>query len=1046
MKRGILASVIVFVYLLSGLAPGRARVIRPEFDPPGVKLLASNATGALLEFSAPEAYILRETLADGAALLKLSGADLSAEPGKPRLPLISTLVGVPPDSDIDFEIIDSEQVVLFEQLKIKTAPFPVPIEEDFTPGGWIERPEEMSTQEISNGNLYPNLPIRLAPPAWMRDQRLVRIDFSPAQVLLNENRVLWQSRLLLRINFLDSGDQENQTRSRPENRNDPFDFVLKGALLNYDAAQHWRGSPATGDRTIDEQGSDSNEPETPRVVQPRYRIAVTKDGLYRLTYQDLKLAGVPVDSVNLTMLKMASQGQEVNYYYQDSQKDGIFNQGDGLVFYGQKYYGDRMAQRYANENAEWYTFNRQLPDGSIQPWKPEMNATMLEKYTDVNVYWLTVDGSIPGTTSNESRAVVDPTTAALMQRQLNTSQRVYLPLLNKAGVAQSYTHIAHVEESHKWKTTLFAGEETWFWEEITTNANTTRTYPINLSSVSQQGTAIVRGEIVAATSNSSASPDHHIQLFLNDPGQTQPVIDAVWDGKSRYRFEGQVAQSRLVEGQNQLDLNVILPPASVAEDLFVDWFEIEYQRRFVAVENQLTFQAGGSGNWSYEIQGFNASGVQVFDISDAVHPQKINGVSESGGTARFRITHAAGAKFIAGIPQDILAENILAYTPPDISQPVDYVIIAPSEFIVSAQILADYRSGQGLTSRAITLQDLYNEFNDGILNPIAIKNFLKYTANTWGMPPQYVLLVGDGHWNFKGYSDYDAPAIYMPPNLAWVDPWQGEVDSANLLATVIGNDPLPDVMIGRLPVNSSAELQNVINKIIDYENIPFSDWQYHLLFVADDTPDDAGDFVAQSNQIISDYISGNYIADKVYLDDFKDTETCNLQPGDPTYKCPAATAAIVNDLNQVGALIVNYDGHGAINYWADEQIFMNQDIAILSNGDRLPIMLSMTCLDGYWIYPNLASAEKTGPSLIEEMVRASQKGAVAAFSPTGLGLGTGHNALQRGFYDALFKNGVTVLGGAAQAAKLNLYGTGHYFDLLHTFTVFGDPALQIPIQ
>ncbi|MEJ2265939.1 MAG: C25 family cysteine peptidase [Anaerolineales bacterium] len=302
------------------------------------------------------------------------------------------------------------------------------------------------------------------------------------------------------------------------------------------------------------------------------------------------------------------------------------------------------------------------------------------------------------------------------------------------------------------------------------------------------------------------------------------------------------------------------------------------------------------------------------------------------------------------------------------------------------------------------MQDLYNEFNYGIFNPIAIKNFLAYTLAVWQKAPTYVLLVGDGHWNFKGYQsnnpkvDYSSPTpVYMPPNLAWVDPWQGEVDSANLLAAVVGTDPFPDLNIARLPVNSVAELNIVIQKIMEYENSPLDDWQYNLVFAADND-DPAGDFKSLADGIINDIVPSAYRAIRIYLE----------------YLGSAALAnqSLKQALNVSGAALLNYIGHAAIDGWANEDIFINSDIQDLNNGSMLPVVLSMDCLDGYWLYPSQSS-------LIEELLRAENKGAVSTFSPTGLGVAT--------------------------AAKLSLYASGSNYDLLHTFTVFGDPALRMHI-
>jgi hypothetical protein len=79
---------------------------------------------------------------------------------------------------------------------------------------------------------------------------------------------------------------------------------------------------------------------------------------------------------------------------------------------------------------------------------------------------------------------------------------------------------------------------------------------------------------------------------------------------------------------------------------------------------------------------------------------------------------------------------------------------------------------------------------------------------------------------------------------------------------------------------------------------------------------------------------------------------------------------------------------------------------------------------------------------VEELLRAENKGIVAAFSPNGLGVSTGHDYLQRGFYDEMFKGTDWVLGEAALAGKVALYSSHPaYVDLVQTYTIFGDPAL-----
>jgi hypothetical protein len=171
--------------------------------------------------------------------------------------------------------------------------------------------------------------------------------------------------------------------------------------------------------------------------------------------------------------------------------------------------------------------------------------------------------------------------------------------------------------------------------------------------------------------------------------------------------------------------------------------------------------------------------------------------------------------------------------------------------------------------------------------------------------------------------------------------------------------------------------------------------------------------------------------DRIYLDDY---------PG-----ATEAREAITSTLNITGALFLNYIGHGSVERWAHEKIFRNEDVGSLTNIGQLPVVLSMTCLDGYWIYPTQAfnGNPTKRVSLVETLLWSSTGGAVSTFSATGLGVATAHDVLHSGFYQSVFQDDELVFGAATLTAKLMLYATGNNLDLIQTFTVFGDPALRL---
>ena len=966
----------------------------------GLRLLLSNEQGVIIALDTP-AYQLEARRFTSGLFQKLSVPGYSATTlaGEPQLPLMSAMIGVPADAQVTLHILEDEAISVKGNFNLLPAPHNLPAAEDFQLPVLAYEPK---VEIYAGRDPYPLSPVRIAEDGWLRDQRIVRVEIYPFQYKPASGSLLWHRYLRVEVRFAGQGRGGTGEAERG-GAEEGFEAVLRRSLLNYEVAKAWRDIPKS---TIPHLQSDS----------VLYKITVDHDGLYRLSYADLQAAGVPLDDLDPRQLHLTSQGEDVAIYV-FGEEDGKFDVEDYLAFYGRKFSGELLAQKYSAEDDYWMTYWRQLPDGSFTVWQPQFNAIMLEKYTDENVYWLSVE-AFPGL----RMATVDGAPH------------------DTAPVPEFYTTTVHAEQSHEWYTYNFSSEDTWYWDRI---QNTTqRTYPITLTApASVEFTATLRAELAARTSSSTYNPDHHTLFYFNS--QTEPIHDALWDGLSRYPLEVSLSQSDLLAGENQLKLSVVFDayPAQVTDWIYFDWFEIEYARLFQAEDDQLTFAFDELGTTrQYQPDNFVSPAVEIYEITDPLKPVRVLNPRVGGGEAAFEGMHPGRATYFAiGVGAFQTPKKVSAFQPADFSPSADYIFITHHDFLTDTRTLANYRAAQGFSTLVVDVAELYDTFNYGIFHPIAIKNFLAYAFSTWETPPTYVLLVGDGNWNFKNYDSLFSPGLYtspyptfMPPNLAFVDPVQGEVETANLLAAVIGDDILPDVFIGRLPVNTTVELQAVIAKIIAYESAPPQDWQRRFLFIADN-PDEAGDFIALAEGLIGDYFAPPWIADRIFsLQEYINSGECILYG----YRCWLTNQEIMAALNSDSALIVNYIGHASNNRWAHESIFINSDIASLTNGDRLPVVLSMDCLDGYWVHPSVTA-------LMEDMLRSADKGAVATFSPTGLGVATGHDALQRGFYEALLQDGMTRLGPLTLAGKIALFEANAYPDLIQTYTIFGDPALNL---
>jgi hypothetical protein len=290
-----------------------------------------------------------------------------------------------------------------------------------------------------------------------------------------------------------------------------------------------------------------------------------------------------------------------------------------------------------------------------------------------------------------------------------------------------------------------------------------------------------------------------------------------------------------------------------------------------------------------------------------------------------------------------------------------------------------------------------------------------------------VLLVGDGTSDPKQYLT-DSAKTFIPPYLAVVDPWAGETAADNRYVTLIGDDNLPEMLIGRLPVNSLEETQIVVNKIVSYAANPVDDqWNRNSLFVADDSKND-------------DNFPG-----------ISDSIATTVPPSEDVrrlYSTPPDTAAndylhafhwqLLSQWNQ-GASLVVYTGHSSIQQWAAEDFIHVNDIDFLNNGGKLPVLLEMTCFTSSFQVPGFNTFDET-------FLRYPSGGIVAAWGPTGLGVSTGHELLAKGFLSAVFQEKTATLGEAALAGKLNLVAEGSTAtDLIDTFTLLGDPAVPLDL-
>jgi hypothetical protein len=480
---------------------------------------------------------------------------------------------------------------------------------------------------------------------------------------------------------------------------------------------------------------------------------------------------------------------------------------------------------------------------------------------------------------------------------------------------------------------------------------------------------------------------------------------------------------------------------------WLDWMEIYYQRRFEAVNDYLQYTTGPdvTGSAQYVVSNFS-SDMRAFDVTDHSNVKELKYNSSSATICTLQIQQTAGSvREIAIVGKNgvkIPAAAIRMNNTTNLHNTqlrYDFIIISPPEFLSEANRLKTYReSHDGLQTIVVDINQIYNEFSGGLPDPLALREFLRYTQTNWQSPvPQFVLLFGWGHYDYKNISTTQRN---------WIPPYETEesLDPTESYPTddkfsILGlSGSVYSIALGRLPARNLQEASVMVSKIISYENSsPIDPWRNRITFVADDgktstSEDNGSQFTFDTETLAESYTPASCDKTKIYLVEYP---TLNSASG---RRKPDVNKAIVDAVNQ-GTLIVNYIGHGNERLWAHEAVLTREDnLPQLVNRDRLSFTVAATCSFGKYDNPGVLSGG-------EQFVTMEQGGAIASLVTSRVVYNSSNVALNDHLFSWLFlKDGDGKnrrLGEAVRLAKSNVGNSSN----TQKFHLFGDPTLRLLI-
>ena len=555
------------------------------------------------------------------------------------------------------------------------------------------------------------------------------------------------------------------------------------------------------------------------------------------------------------------------------------------------------------------------------------------------------------------------------------------------------------EVNQFYQAALLEAPDLWLWDLLL--APVTKSYPFQVTSLASASEPARLEVWLQGTSDTPAAPDHHVRVFLNGT----LLADELWNGKAARHLAVDAGPGLLLEGENTLELENVGDTEASYSTVMLDRFSVAYPHQLVAEAGVL------EGTWS------ETGTATVASVSASAHILEVSGTPRwlSGGSS---FAAEAGKSYVVFDPSAVKTPEVRRPTATSLKSTrnqADYIVLGPRAFVEAATPLLAHRAEQGLAAKGIATEDVFSEFGHGESTPEALRNFLEYAYHEWGAPSlRYVVLLGDGSYDYKDYSQLGGtnpvPPLMVKTSYLWTA-------SDPTYAAVNGDDILPDLAIGRLPAATVDDVHTMVAKILAWESGVHS-LDGPVVLVADN-PDGAGDFVADAEAAARRLPSGVEVS-RIYLSELGAT----------------ATKDAVVDAFDSGASVMSYIGHGGIHLWADENFFNTAQVSALSPQARQPLLLTMNCLNGYFHFPYFGS-------LAEELLKAENKGAIAAFSPSGLSLNAPAQRFHQAMLDELYSGRHARLGDAVLAAQEKYVETGALPELLSIYHLFGDPALEL---
>jgi uncharacterized repeat protein (TIGR01451 family) len=502
---------------------------------------------------------------------------------------------------------------------------------------------------------------------------------------------------------------------------------------------------------------------------------------------------------------------------------------------------------------------------------------------------------------------------------------------------------------------------------------------------------------------------HEVTVALNGATLGDVTFSDQQEGKSRFTVPAGV----LANGANTITLTA----QQGSNDLsLVDYIDVSFPHTFTAESDQLKFSAPAGS--ALNVNGFVNPPTRLIDISNPQQPVMVP-LTTLGQQGAYTLQAtvpgvSSGTHWLMALADDQLATPVLlvAHQPSHLhsAQPgAQLVLLTAPQFASQFEPIAKLHQARAESTALISVDAVYDEFNFGERTPYAIRDFLRTATAAWKTKPHYLLLGGDASLDPRnylgfGFSDFVPTKLIVTAYLKTAsDDWFSDFNLAGV----------PSIATGRLPARTSSDAQIMTGKILSYANGQTGSWTNQSLMVAG--VDDPTLSFSQAALAVQQTLPKTMTVTDIFA------SVVGVTP---------ARQDILSSIN-AGQLLVNYNGHGSVQVWGNN-LLDDTSASALTNGSKLPLVVAMNCLNGYFqdVYTT---------SLASALMLAPNGGAVAVWASSGLTVPDPQFQMDRTLVQTLFSTPGIAVGDAVVQAKSGIADQ----DARRTFIFFGDPLMRL---